>query len=112
MVLPQREHPRLGGSDVTDADVQMDLLREVRVWPARRLVIGCVLEAQANLAVADVDPVTGDSGDRQPEQFGVEPAPGRVGRGNRTPLRKAGRSSGALETAVGNAESRSRSSEV
>src|SRR5258708_8173283 len=51
----------------------MDLLREGRVGPARRLVFGCVLEAQANLAVADVDPVTVDSGDRQPEQFGVEP---------------------------------------
>jgi len=69
---PQREHPCLGGGDVADADVQMGLLGEGRVWPARRLVIWCVLEAEAGVAVADVNPVPVDSGDRQPEQFGVE----------------------------------------
>jgi hypothetical protein len=38
----------------------VELLREGRVWPAWRLVVGGVLEAQANgLAVADVDPVPG-----------------------------------------------------
>ena len=69
---PEREHRGLGDGDVVDVDVKMDLLREGRVRPAWRLVIGCVLEAQAGLAVADVDPVTVDPGDRQPEQLRVE----------------------------------------
>src|SRR5215468_1754721 len=61
---PQREHLRLRGSDVVNVDVQVDLLGKRRVRPARRLVAGRVLEAQAGLAVADVDPVAVDPGDR------------------------------------------------
>src|SRR5215472_2465161 len=68
----EREHPGLRGVDVADADVQMDLLRVRRVGPAWRPVIRCVLEAHAGLAVADVDPVAVDPGDRQPEQLRIE----------------------------------------
>src|SRR5215471_10191676 len=69
---PQRKHLRLRGRDVVNVDVQVDLLGKRRVRPARRPVAGCVLEAQAGLAVTDVDPLTVDPGDRQPEQLRVE----------------------------------------
>src|SRR5215469_14826284 len=69
---PEREHLSLGGVDVADADVQMDLLRVGRVRPAWRPVIRCVLEAHAGLSVADIDPVAVDPGDRQAEQLRIE----------------------------------------
>src|SRR5262249_57477137 len=52
----QRQHLPLGLLDVIDPQIQVDLLRERRVGPARRLVIGCELEAQPRgLAVAGIE---------------------------------------------------------
>ena len=41
----QPQHPRCGGLDVIDHDVEMHLLGPVRVRPPRRLVAGHQLEA-------------------------------------------------------------------
>jgi hypothetical protein len=73
-IAPEGEHLRLGLIDVVDHDVDMELLREGRVGPARRLVVGGVLEAQADgPAVADIDPVPIHPGDRQAQQLRIEP---------------------------------------
>jgi hypothetical protein len=43
----ERQHLPLGLVDVLDADVEVELLRVGRIGPARRPVVGGVLEAQA-----------------------------------------------------------------
>jgi len=71
----QCQHPRLGGVDVVDHDVEMDLLRPAWVGPPRRLEIGRQLEPDARGFV-----ISGDDGkvvllpgDWQAEELGVEP---------------------------------------
>ena len=78
----EREHLSLSGVEVVDHDVEVDLLRPVRVQPLRWLVIRGQLEGHARGRVVPRDhyEVRRLVGDRQAEQLGVERGQrGRVG---------------------------------
>jgi len=70
----QRQHPRRGGFDVVDHDVEVHLLGPVRIRPPRRLEVRSQLEADPRGGVVRRDDreVLLLPGDGQPEQFGVE----------------------------------------
>jgi hypothetical protein len=65
---------RGGGDNVLDHDVEVELLRDSRVGPGRRPVIGSSLECQARrLAVGgDYHPVVASVGNWLAQQPGVE----------------------------------------
>src|SRR6185295_5491330 len=71
----ERQHARLGGGDVVDHDVEMDLLRPARVGPLRRLEIGRQLESDARgfVVAGDDGKVVFLPGDGQAEKLGIEP---------------------------------------
>jgi hypothetical protein len=71
---PEFQNPVGRLRHVVDHDVDVELLREIRVRPPRRPVIGSELEGHAGSAFAggDDDPVVAQVGDRHPDQLAVE----------------------------------------
>lgn len=70
----QRQHLRRGGPDVLDHDVEVELLRPLRVRPPRRLVVWRQLkgDSRGGVVLGDHYPVLTAVRDAQAKQLGVE----------------------------------------